>query len=233
MNRIIGVNYLSCITDQREVVRPYLYSKMPSFQTNGILTYARIYKNAHQSLKTFFHALNFNTEYIHPKQIKSNEKIIVVLRDPLERWISGLTQYFIERVPNLAMQFGNDENLNITQDIIKLCIDNSVMDLHTETQVSFLHGIKFDQCVFFKLDENIEINLCNFLQGALRQNIDIKLPSINQSKNNNKKIEIQQSINKFLNNNNSEKNNLLKALDRDYKLLEDVEKTKGFFSGTN
>jgi hypothetical protein len=222
MDKVIGVNYLPSIIDHREIVRPSYYSKMPMIQSNGILSYARIQKNAHQSLKSFFHELGFNNLYNNTDQIKNNEEVIVVLRDPLERWISGLSQYFIVRVPNLALQFDKKENLNIAYDIIKLCIDNTVMDLHTETQISFLHGFKLNQCVFFKLDKNLEFNLCTFLETKLKREVNIKLPSLNQSINNNMKLKIQMTIKEFLDKNKTEKDNLINALIRDYQLIKDV-----------
>lgn len=228
MSKIIGVNYLLPILDQREVLRPYLYSKMPAFQSNGILTYARIYKNAHQSLKSFFYSLGFNIEYGNAREIKSDEHVIVILRDPLERWISGTAQYFIERVPNLAGQFGKKQSCNITEDIIKLCVDNSIMDLHTELQINFLCGLKFDQCVFFEFN-NLQNNLFKFLETILNRKIDVELPFLNPLSNNLKKLEIKSDIENFLNKNANEKRTLIKALDRDYKLIHEVKSNKGFY----
>ncbi len=230
MNKIIGINYLNSPINQREILRPVIYSKMPTFQSNGQYTYARIYKNAHQSLKSFFHSLGYNEHYFDPREIKSNQKVIVVLRDPLDRWISGLNQYLIQRVPNLAKLFGTEDSCKVNEDIIKLCIDHVVMDLHTECQVKFLYGLRYDQCVFFYLNENLEENLIKFLEETTSKKINIPLPKINLTANNNKKILIKQIIINFLESNENEKNNLLKALELDTKLINDIQNNKGFIN---
>ncbi len=218
-NKIIGINFLNSPLDQREIIRPYMYSKMPNFQSNGKHTYAWIYKNAHQSLRTFFYNLNYNIEYNNARTIPNYEKIIVVLRDPIERWISGVTQYISGRMPHIVL---ND-------DIIKIFIDHLVIDLHLETQTKFLHGIKFDQCVFFKLDQNLESNLKAYLEKEQEATIDIGLDHKNDYKTDIGKVHNKLRLQDFLNNNKIENLNIKKALDIDYQLFNEVEKTSGFY----
>lgn len=219
-NKIIGINFLNSPLDQREMIRPFLYSKMPNFQSNGKHTYAWIYKNAHQSLRTFFYSLNYNIEYSNAKSIPNSEKVIVVLRDPIERWISGVTQYISGRMPSIVL---ND-------DIIKIFIDHLVIDLHLETQTKFLHGIKFDQCVFFKLDKNLESNIKSYLEKEYDTKIDVILDHKNDYKTDIGKVYNKSRIQDFLNNNKIEFQNIRKALDIDYQLFDEVRKTVGFYN---
>lgn len=221
-NKIIGINFLNYPIDQREIIRPSTYSKMPNFQSNGKHTYAWIYKNAHQSLRTFFYNLNFNSEYNNPRLIPSNEKVIVVLRDPIERWISGVTQYISGRMPSIVL----------SDDIIKIFIDHLVIDLHLETQTKFLHGIKFDQCVFFNLDKNLESNLKHYLQQEYGAEINIALDHKNDYKQDIGKVHNKLRLQDFINNNKIEFQNIKKALDIDYQLLNEVQQTTGFYGAT-
>ena len=217
MNKIIGVNYLNFPQDHREILRPAMYSKMPKFQSNGSYTYAWIYKNAHQSLRTFFYSLNFSIEYQHYNYIPPNENIIVVLRDPLERWVSGLVQYLSGRVPNVRLD----------DDIMKICIDHTVMDLHTELQVKFLYGLKLDKCIFFYMDSNLNHNLSKFF------NTMNSIPFINIGNNDPLKTKLYNFINLYLNNNPTDKSNLIKSLSLDYKLIDDIKTTTGFTNYVN
>lgn len=214
MSKIIGVNFLQNINDQRSIVRPYIYSKMPIYQSNGLYTYIWVYKNAHQALRNFFYSLGFNTEYQFPTQI-SKEQHIVVIREPLERWVSGLVQYLSGRTPNLEL----------TDDIMKICIDHTVMDLHTELQIKFLHGLNFNQCVFFYMDNLLEHNLKHFLESRLGIKIDITIPIRNPSNNLNHKT----YITNYLDINQFDRQNLIKSLELDYKLIEEIKNTVGFY----
>lgn len=218
-NRVIGINFLNPTVDQREMIRPSVYSKMPNFQSNGRHTYAWIYKNAHQSLRTFFYNLKFNTEYNNSRLIPSNERIIVVLRDPIERWISGVTQYISGRMPSIIL----------TDDIIKIFIDHLVIDLHLETQTKFLHGIKFDQCVFFNLDQNLEDNLKNYLENEYQTTIEFTLDHKNDYKQDIGKVHNKLRLQDFLSNNKIEHENIKRALDIDYQLFNEVSQSNGFY----
>lgn len=93
--------------------------------------------------------------YHEDLQIK-NKKAIVVLRDPLERWISGIAEY-------LYLHHYDTNVWEINNHMINLIFDRVVFDDHTERQINFLHGLDRGNCVFFKCDENYRKNFSDFL----------------------------------------------------------------------
>ena len=78
----------------------------------------------------------------------TNKQLIILLRDPIERWISGMAEYLC----SLLLKNGktSDDIIknwnNIIQDLI---FDRVIFDDHTEKQVYFIQSIPIENCVFF------------------------------------------------------------------------------------
>ena len=74
-------------------------------------------------------------------------RYLVVLRDPLERWISGATEYWCRAAggPDWTMINGNDPVLEKIQ-----------FDVHTLPQCEFLANIDFSRTTWLWLDQSIE-----------------------------------------------------------------------------
>tara|TARA_R110000772_G_scaffold69944_1_gene154198 strand:+ start:251 stop:871 length:621 start_codon:yes stop_codon:yes gene_type:complete len=75
-----------------------------------------------------------------------SKKYIVILRDPIDRWCSGITQYL----------YGEKVHRDLkNRDVLDLLFSQVHFDWHTIPQVKFLEGINTDDCIFFKMESNI------------------------------------------------------------------------------
>jgi len=130
--------------------------------SNSSYCYVPIPKNAHNWGKRFFqNYANFNplplAEANNPRK-----RYIVFLRDPIEKWISGITQWFF-------MNHVGSETYTLDNTMITLLASLVKIDTHTEHQLHFLQGIPPSRCVFFNIDDPLfENNLKYFSHQVLR-----------------------------------------------------------------
>jgi hypothetical protein len=123
--------------------------------------YIPILKNAHRYTSTILAAYNFQLDYNISLE---NKDIIVVLRDPIERWFAGVAQFLNWHVPNLDI---NEETMKLLTNII-------VLDGHTRSQTKFLVGVDTENCVFFNCDQpNFEEKLHDYCRRYLGGIVDM------------------------------------------------------------
>ena len=98
---------------------------------NTGFSYVPIPKNASTYLTHVFRDnLNFiNYEYYRTLK---NMKYLAVLRDPYDRWLTGIVEY-------IARYFPIDNETSLTPDLLNYFLKKIVLDPHTEPQVNFLH----------------------------------------------------------------------------------------------
>ena len=97
---------------------------------------------------------NYHTDYL-------NKHALVVLRDPVERWLSGIAEYLTLYHTDMQTPFYETE---------RLIFDRVTFDDHTEKQVKFLEGIDTDRCTFMMCDSNYRANFSNFIAERLGDN---------------------------------------------------------------
>lgn len=115
------------------------------------LMYINIPKNASSwtkpNLKDWgWEFYNYHTDNLY------NKHALVVLRDPVERWISGIAEY-------MTLYYADSDPTKW----FDLIFDRVAFDDHTESQVLFLQGINLSNCTFFLCDENFKSNFSDFL----------------------------------------------------------------------
>lgn len=136
-----------------------------------------IHKNAHtwasHLLKTNF---NFTTGLLDRSKkfhVTPDKQYIVILRDPIERWVSGFTQYFSKYDPLRAEKLLSNETFQ------ELVFDTLRFDSHTNLQVEYLLNIPVNQCIFFKQEDNLETNLSKFLSTLVEGKEMLPVTDIN------------------------------------------------------
>lgn len=95
---------------------------------------------------------------------------IVILRDPVERWISGFATYAASFIlgPNYGSDHFRDDYNELSQRVI---FDQLVFDDHTTEQVKYVEQIDRDIPVtFFKLNHELGMNLESFFDCKLGLN---------------------------------------------------------------
>ncbi len=143
-------------------------------QINGSVSYKQFYyndfvyvpilKNAHRYTSTLLTAYSFKLKEKDKQLDLKNKKIIIILRDPINRWYAGMSQFLNWRMPELTI---NDDVMNILTHTI-------IMDGHTRSQVNFLSGIDTDQCVFFDCEDiNFEKSLHHYFRRHLGGVVDM------------------------------------------------------------
>ena len=128
------------------------------------LIYVNIPKNASSWISLQFNqGINRDAENINYYDIVdlTQCRFIVVLRDPLDRWIAGMTQMiYTEPATDLD---GVANNMNIDTFDWDLVMEKIEHDNHTQKQVDFIHDIPQDQIVWLKFDDQLKDNFINLM----------------------------------------------------------------------
>ena len=124
--------------------------------------YVRIPKNASSWVTTTFKGIHFNfvgNKYMQPlpegypalKSLICPKKYICVLRDPIERWISGVCQ----ALGPTTISKGYDY-VDVLRDFDRW------QNTHTEPQISFLQGLEHKHMIWFYMNNHFEYNFTNW-----------------------------------------------------------------------
>lgn len=133
--------------------------------------------------------------------------IIVVLRDPVERWISGFATYTSSWL--LGLNYGSDhfvEDYNsLTERII---FDNLVLDDHTTPQSDYVKLLPQKPITYFRLGKDTVENISRYTQ----QNLNISTVDANISEDHYD----QQQISKFMRNILTNRPDLIERINEQY-----------------
>ena len=141
----------------------------------------------------------------------SKKKIIVLLRNPTDRWLSGMAQYLCSTLlknGRTSSDIINNWN-TVTQDLI---FDRVIFDDHTEKQVYFINSIPRENCIFFDSDKQPEQVMKNYLAS---QSIDLNT-DINLDRNQTQGNEHKEILVNFLRSQIIENSNLADKLTNTY-----------------
>lgn len=122
---------------------------------NTDLMYVNIPKNATSWTKPNLQDWGWEPYNFHIDNLY-HKTAIVVLRNPVERWASGIAEYLYLYHRDWPMDAFSKEMLD-------LIFDKVAFDDHTEKQVYFIEGLDLSRCVFFKFDEHYRENFSDFL----------------------------------------------------------------------
>ena len=96
-------------------------------------------------------------------------KIIVVLNDPVKRWVAGITEYLsmyhTDVVDNIIMDVDIYGYLPLTGQhlALSLIFERMTFDDHTERQALFLNNILLSRCIWVLLDEDFNKNFTKLI----------------------------------------------------------------------
>lgn len=170
------------------------------------LLYVHIPKNASSFTRGKLTDVGFELLNYHSEQ-KYTNPVVAVLRDPLERWITGALEYLVK-------QFTDPEEAVNSKEFLFAQFE---VDEHTARQTKFLHGLDTNNITFLKCDINYKNNLVHFLN---KNNIALsnKLSWYNALTESPIKQKLKPLLLEKI---NQEK--LVEYLQPDYKLIESVE----------
>ena len=147
----------------------------------------------------------------------TNKQLIILLRDPVDRWISGMAEYLCSSL--LKNGRTSDDIIknwnNIIQDLI---FDRVIFDDHTEKQVYFIQSIPIENCVFFNSAKQPEQAVKQYLTTHdIDLNIDIVIDR-NQAQGNKYKESLVDFLRDQLAQNPNLTNKLINTYREDYTL---------------
>jgi hypothetical protein len=127
------------------------------------LVYVHIPKNASCWFKHHFMPSDYYNYY--KDGFDGNKQLaLIVLRDPVERWISGIAQYLVGFTPEHRFYIDNID--------WEALMTKVVLDEHTKPQFDFLTDLPTDNIIWFKFDNNLTTNFVDFMK---KYNVNINL----------------------------------------------------------
>jgi len=182
--------------------------KHSEFVDCGSLKFLLIPKNASSYTKKLL--VNYPV-----KSTNSNGNFVVILRDPLERWLSGTVQFLISNHARHRSQHFS---------FAKVCDiffnDGDFLDAHTQPQSYFIEPIADQKIMYVFMNQNLKETL---IQICSDNNISMT-PScpINVGKNNIKKKDLYMQYENILQDPHK-KSKILSLYEKDYQLINSVD----------
>ena len=141
--------------------------------THGLI-YVHVPKNASCWVKHHLNQVQSGPyNYYHQGLDVEKHLALVVLRDPVERWISAMGQILVGNKSDYYMHVDNLDWDKTTQEIMR--------NNHTQPQHEFFANIPHDRIVWFRCDDQLPDNFSSFLK---QYNLTINLLSIDQDTSN-------------------------------------------------
>ena len=125
------------------------------------LMYVYISKNASSWTKP--NLKDFCWEFYNYHKDQLDKHAMIVLRDPVERWLSGIAEYF-------ALYHNTIDTTQFNSAFFDLVFDRVCFDDHTACQVNFLDGLDTENCTFLYCDRDYSKNFSNFVAEHLGPN---------------------------------------------------------------
>jgi hypothetical protein len=193
------------------------------------VAFINIPKNSSTSVKNALTPTGWEIFDLHEID-QANMHYLVLLRNPFERWISGIAEY-------LTMYHGNViDDLSCEHDLgslpilgqrlaLSIIFDKFQFDDHTDLQCSFLLDLPWDQCTFIFIDSDLNTNLNQFL--VAHSMAPVKLGNENSAshgtaRNLTVKLSIQKMLTRILENSPERREKLQEYLWPDLQLINRV-----------
>lgn len=104
----------------------------------------------------------------------SGSNVFCIIRDPVERWISGMATYIAANI--LGENYGSEMFINDYNQLAeRLIFDNIVFDDHTSPQIEFVNLVPCNKHIEFFLANktNLLNNLSRYVGSELKFNLDV------------------------------------------------------------
>jgi hypothetical protein len=169
------------------------------------ISYIHIPKNASSFVKGVL--MGCGGFWHHSETLVNSNENLIVLRDPIDRWCSGITQYL----------YNSKQDLSIEEVFNRITFDD-----HTDLQTYFLQGVDLSRATFMLVNDNLRKNLNNWIYNrGYRTNVDIAI-EYNASSEDNRQTTKEYYV-KLLEQNPELVLKLEQHFEEDYKLIGSVK----------
>jgi len=122
-------------------------------------SYIHIPKNASSFIKGIL--IGSGGFWYHSETLVNSDENLIVLRDPVDRWCSGITQYL------------HNSKLDLS---VNEVLDKITFDDHTDLQTYFLQGVDLDHATFMMVNDDLRANMNDWiLNCGYRTNVDLAI----------------------------------------------------------
>jgi hypothetical protein len=123
-------------------------------------TYIHIPKNASSFVKGVL--IGSGGFWHHSETLINSNENLIILRDPIDRWLSGITQYL-----------HNSKQIDMPMELV---FDKITFDDHTDLQTYFLQGVDLTSTTYMMVNDLLRANLNDWIIGnGYRTNVDIAI----------------------------------------------------------
>jgi len=161
--------------------------------------YLNIPKNSSSFIKKNLESINWSYANLNDFP---DAKVIVALRDPIKRWVSGISEYLFmyhtNVIDNIADPFSYGFMPLLGDKLaMSLLFDRMTFDDHTERQCFFLRNIDLNNCTWLFIDRDFNTNFANLLTELGYPNQFDQSPKENSIEDNPRKRKLNEVI-KFM-----------------------------------
>lgn len=197
----------------------------PSGTTGIILTP----KNASSTIRKIFVDWKTTTIQSAVQQNSLPAELLFVMRDPVDRWVSGITEWLTlwttVEPPLRSIDKINQLYYLLESDLfLRMLIDQGIIDMHTLPQSWFLKGLSYKNIKYFKYDSRVIFRISNYLSNSVDKIDYTKYNTyINQTNTDSLKMNIAYKINELLAKSEECKLRIIELYKCDYTLLNLIE----------
>ncbi len=187
---------------------------------DGKFNFIHIPKNASSEIKTVLGDWQESNYHI----MQDTPSHLVILRDPTERWISGIAEFLVGEYSHMGtcnsdIPVDEVELMMGTKMFQNLLFDFVIFDGHTIPQCCYIEGLNLDNITFFYHDEQVIPRILKYV-GLLNQP---RVKNTNNSLTNSKKIVIIKKLKSLLTHNPKLQHSIDKHYWADHKLFDNVK----------
>jgi hypothetical protein len=197
----------------------------PSTNTGIILTP----KNASSAIRKIFVGWTTTTIQTALQQNLLPADLLFVVRDPVDRWVSGMTEWLtlwttIEPPSRSEDKIQQLYYLLESDLFLRMLIDQGIVDMHTLPQSWFLKGLHYKNIKYFKYDSKVIFRISNYLSNSVDKIDYTKYNTyINQTNTDELKMNITLKIRELLTKYEECKLRIMDLYKCDYTLLNLIE----------
>lgn len=183
------------------------------------LMYVYIPKNASSWTKPNLKDWNWESYNYHSDKLY-DKHALVVLRDPIERWLSGIAEY-------MFLYHNKSDSAHFSKTFFDIIFDRVALDDHTEKQILFVEGLSHSNCTFFWCDDNYRKYFSLFLNKIGMENRYFNYEYQHTTQASLERQKFKDIFTQALKNNSKYMKNLKDYFLEDYQLIESIN----FYAG--